>query len=493
MKKALLCLASLFTIISCSKDEKKSAAGLYNLTEGAPQISSWQSLNEFSTTASIQVLNQQNHPIENAKILIGQEIDQPFKNNMFTTDKNGEIQNLAGWTMPAHITADAPGYIRQTLLNQKPGVLTFKLNPSYLAEKAVITGQVTQLPIVNGDKNVDFGLVMSALTRADLLNFDLNSVISPISDIMKVATYTIPVPSNVSLPKQKENYIFNLTIEKPTYRFFAPALGTRRLFAAAGRFPFKTVVDEIRGGKPFYEVINYFDLQGGGIRDVTLAGATTNLDIPGNELSFLAPVTIASPTLNADEVFVALTASEVSGYMIPTGMKKMDANTSANLNTLENKPAYTVNVIKRQSEFMTQAPGADRLSAALLPYKVNSQPKMLPLVADPSISAQNGYLIQLPQITNVSGIYGLAVSAVVSEIQISGPVDKPETTLIRKWEILGTKWPAQIQLPNWPLDPTNNKLRFEINYVGGPKKQDVDLGNGLIQAASHVTHSSADF
>lgn len=493
MKIALLCFVSALTIMSCSKDDQQLATGQYNITENAPQISSWQSINDIEATSSIQVLNQLNQPVVGAQVLIGSDTNSPFKNNLFTTDKNGQIQNLSAWTMSAHITADAPGYVRQTLLNQKPGLVTFKLNPAYLNSQATITGQVTQLPVVDKDKQIDFGLVMSAMTRADLLNFDLNSVISPINDIMKVASYTIPVPSNVSLPKQKESYIIGLTIEKPTYRFFTPTLGTRRLFAAAGRFPFKTVVDELRGGKPFYEVINYFDLQGGGIRDITSTSAITNLDIPGNELSFTAPVTIASPTLNADEVFVALTASEVSGYMIPTGLKKMDSNTSANLKTLDNKPAFTVNVIKKQNEFMSQAPGADRLSAALLPYDANKAPVMLPLVNDPSVTVADGYLIKLPQIGNTTGVYPLAVTAVISEIQISGPADQQTSNLVRKWEVLGTKWPAQIQLPNWPLDATTNKRRFEINYIAGPKKQEVDLGNGLIQAASHVTHSSTDF
>ncbi len=207
MKIALLCLVSVFTIISCSKDDKNLSTGLYNITENAPQISSWQSINDIEATSSIQVLNQLNQPVVGAQVLIGTDTDAPFKNNLFITDKNGQIQNLSAWTMSAHITADAPGYVTQTLLNQKPGLVTFKLNPAYLNSQATITGQVTQLPVVDKDKQIDFGLVMSALTRADLLNFDLNSVISPINDIMKVASYTIPVPSNVSLPKQKESYI----------------------------------------------------------------------------------------------------------------------------------------------------------------------------------------------------------------------------------------------------------------------------------------------
>ncbi len=491
MKKAFLCLVSLFVIAGCSRDEKTNQQ-LINITESVSKISSWQPLTAEESIPTVQVLNQMNQPVPNAKVLIGSAEGSPFKNNLFVTDKNGYITNAAAWTTVEHVTADAVGYVRQTLLSQQPGQLILKLSPAYLAAQATISGQVTQLPVVDKDKFIDFGLVMAAMTRSDLLNFDLSNVISPINDVMKVASYTLPVPTNVSLPKQKESYIISLTIEKPEYRFFTPTTGTRRLFAAAGRFPFKTVVDELRAGKPFYDVINYFDLRGGGIRDVTVSNQTATMDIPGNELNFTQPVSIASPNLNADEVFVALTASEVSGYLIPTGLKKMAANTTANLNVLDNKPAFTVNVIKKQNEFMASTPGADRLSAALLPYQANVKPNMLPLVSDPTITSTTGYVITMPTISAVSGIYQLAVSCVISDIQISGPADKPITDLIRKWEILGTQWPAQIELPNWPLDTTTKK-RFEINFVGGTKPQNINLGNELIDAATHVTHSSADF
>ena len=489
MKKLFLSLLSMIVLSNCSNDKSNDQI---NITDGVSKISSRQSLNSQQNVPTIQVLNQFGQPIQNAKVLIGSAVGQPFQNNLFVTDKNGSILNLNDWTTNEHVTADAPGFVRQTLLTQQPGHIIIKLNPAQTSTKLTITGQVTQLPIVDRDKNIDFGLVMAAMTRTDILNFDLNSVISPINDVMKVAGNTIPVPTNVSLPKQKESYIIGINIEKPEYRYFSQTSGTRRLFAAAGRFPFKTVVDELRTGKPFYDVINYFDLRGGGIRDVTSTSQTTTMDIPGNELEFTKSVSIASPNLNADEIFVALTASEVSGFLIPTGIRKMAANTTTTLNVLDNKPAYTVNVIKRQSEFMTSGVGADRLSAALLPYSLNAKPNMLPLVNNPSVTNSDGYLIQMPTLNTVGGIFPLAVSAIISDIEISGPANSQTTNFIRKWEILGQKWPTQIQLPNWPLDTTTQK-RFEINYVGGLKSQTIDLGDELIKAATHVTHSSTDF
>ncbi len=494
MKLVSITLALAF-LFSCSKQNEQKEFSIYNSPVAQlSAISSWSDLAEPQAQAQIVVVNTQNEPLAQAEVLIGRAQGSPFKNNFLKTDKNGVVTIPKEWTQPAHVTVQAAGYIRQTLLNQKPGQIVVKMNPAYLANKALVTGQVTQLPVVNGDKMIDFGLVMSALTRADLLNFDFGLVISPFNDVLTVAGYNAPVPSNVSLPTQKESYIFNLTVSKPQYRYFSSTLGQRRMYAAGGRFPFKAVVDELRGGKPFYEVINYFDLKSGGIRDVTLNGQQTQVDIPGNELTFNQAIQITSPTIEADEVYVALAASELGGFLIPTGLKKMPSNTTATLNTLASQPSYVVSVLKKQSEFMSQAPGSDRLTASLLPYKAGQKTTLIPLIADPAISFQNNaYQIQMPPVEVNTGIYPLAISAAVSDIQTVTEGDKTITHLIRQWEILGTEWPENIELPQWPLAATQGKRRLEVNYVAGNKDQNLNLGEELLKAATHVTHSSTDF
>ena len=494
MKLFSITLALVF-LFSCSKkDEKKNQLFLNSPLNQISTISSWSEVSEPQAQAQIIVVNMQNEPIAQAEVLIGSAQGNPFKNNYLKTDDKGSVIVPKEWTQPAHVSVQASGYVRQTLLNQKPGQIIVKLNPSYLANKAVVSGQVTQLPVVNGDKLIDFGLVMSALTRADLLNFDFGLVISPFNDILSVAGYNAPVPSNVSLPTQKESYIFNLTVSKPQFRYFSSTLGARRMYAAGGRFPFKAVVDELRAGKPFYEVINYFDLKSGGFRDVTLTGAQTQVDIPGNELNFTQPIQITSPTIEADEVFVALAANDVGNYLIPTGLKKMTSNTQATLNTLADKPAYIVSVLKKQSEFMSQSPGADRLTASLIPYKQGQKTSLIPLISGPEISLLNNtYVVRMPPVEVSTGIYPLAISAAISNIQTVTDGDKTVNHLIKQWEILGTEWPQNFELPQWPLPATNLKRRLEVNYVGGVKDQNLNLGDELLKAATHVTHSSTDF
>lgn len=452
----------------------------------------WQDV-DADAAPQIKVVNQFGEPIAKAQVLIGQTDGNPFRGNFLETNASGVVQIPKEWNAPAHVTVDAAGYIRQTLLNQKPGNMTLRLNTAFLPQRAELRGQVTQLPIVNGDKLIDFGLVMPALTRADILNFDLDQVISPFTDTLTVVGQQAPLPSNVSLPSQKESYIFNLTIAKPTYRLMIPTLGPKRFFAARGRFPFKTVVDKLRGGQPFYEILSDLTLLGGGLRETQIINAQTNLDIPGTELEFKNTVQVQAATAQADEVLLMLVASDMAGTLIPTDVKKATSNQTMTLTSMANKPAYVVSVIKKQSEFMNHTSGSDRMTASLVPYKAGEKQKLLPLVGNPSIVAANSYTISLPTAPQTTGIYGIAVSATISDLIDTQNGDEKISSANRRWEILGLGWGTQIQLPTWPLANMTTKKKVEINFIGSTSNKPVSLDDSIIEAATHVSHSSVEF
>ncbi|MFZ3230644.1 MAG: hypothetical protein WA160_10605 [Pseudobdellovibrio sp.] len=482
-------VSSLF-LFGCSQDKTETPKSEQSQKNESALQNNQSSI--LKAAIKIQVLNRFGEPIQ-AKILIGTADGIPFKGNFIATDAKGLATVPMDWTTPQHVTIDAAGYIRQTLLNQVPSDLTIKLNPNYLASRAEIKGQVTNLPVVNNDKFVDFALVMPGMSRSDLLNFDLNSVISPYNDSLTAAGQTNQIPSNIALPTQKESYIIPVTLTKPIYRMFTPTLGPKRVFAARGRFPFKEVVSELRKGKPFYELINYFSIQGGGFRDLTLLGQSTNLDFPGNEIEFKSSLTIQPPTANSDEVLLVLAVSDVANSLIPTDIKKVVDTNALTLSSLADKPAFVVSVIKRQAEFMTATPGADRLSAALTPYTANMKPILLPLVENPSIKNVNGFEITMPNAPLKSGINSLAISATISDIvEIQNGTDKI-TNINHRWEIIGLGWSPIIQLPNWPLADMATKKRIEINFLGSTTNTTAQLDESLIQAATHVTHASTDF
>lgn len=482
----LIVFGFAFQLTGCSKDKTEKLQ-----TEIVDRVR-WSEADPDSA-AQIKVINQFGEPVANAQILIGQSQGAPFKGNFLQTNAAGIVTIPREWETPAHVTVDAAGYVRQTLLNQKPGNMTLKLNSAYVSPRAELRGQVTQLPVQNGDKLIDFGLVMPALTRADILNFDLDQVISPYTDTLSVAGQSAPLPSNVSLPTQKESYIFNLTISKPVYRLMVPTLGQKTFYAARGRFPFKTVVDKLRDGAPFYELLNDFSILGGGLRETQVVGGQTTLDIPGTELQYNTTIQVQSASAQSDEVLMMLAASDVAGTLIPTDVKKFAPNQNVTLTSMAGKPAYVVNVIKKQSEFLARASGSDRLSASLTPYKASEKQTLLPLVANPSIQTADGFVIQLPAAPVAAGVNGIAVSATISDLYETPNGNTKIVSATRRWEVLGLGWNTQIQLPAWPLGNMTPTKKVEINFIGSTSSKPVDLDDSIIQAATHVSHSSTEF
>lgn len=481
---ALCATVSSFLFFGCSQNNKPIFGS---------EVARFLWMTPSSELSNVKVFNQFGEPIASAQILIGRSQGNPFKNNFITTDKSGVAIIPSEWATSEHVTVDASGYIRQTLLNQKPGDLVIKMNPAFLQTPAQIKGVVSNLPVINGDKLIDFGLVMPAMSRSELLNFDLNSVISPFSDTLTVAGQNADVPSNISLPTQIENYIFNLTISKPIYRMIAPTLGPKRFFAARGRFPFKAVINDLRAGKKFYELLNYFSIHGGGIRDITLLGPQTTLDIPGNEINFNATLKVKPAVAAADEVLIVVAVSEIANTLIPTDLKRATSSDVISLASLEKAPAYVVNVIKRQAEFNSTAVGSDRLSASLSSYTENVQPLLLPLLENPTVTDSNGLLINLPNKPEKNGINPLAVSAVISDLIDLQIGTEKVVHVMHRWEVLGLGWDQKIQLPNWPLDNSSAKKRVEINYVGSTSQQVVVPLEKIMEIATHVTHASMDF
>ncbi len=481
---APLCFA--LTLSSCTKVKSENPDG------SAVARLLWTE-KSADTPAQIKIINQFGEAIKGAQILIGDSQGSPFRNNFLTTDTVGSALVPMEWSAPASVTVDAKGYIRQTLLDVNPGNLTLKMSAAYLTQRPEVRGNVLQLPVVNGDKLIDFALVMPAVAKSDLLNFDVGQVISPYTDTLTAAGQTNEVPSNISLPKQSESYFINVTLDKPIYRLKVPTLGPKRLVTVRGRFVFKTVISELRNGKPFSELINYFSILGGGIRETTVTGAVTNLDIPANELVFNNTLTVNSAATQADELLLVLATSEISGSMIPTDIKRAVTGQATKLQSLSGSSVFIVSVIKKQADFNSQAPGSDRMSASLLPYSANAAQKMLPLIANPTIANSGNYVITLPSAPTTAGIFPIAVSASISDLVEAQDGGKTFLQPDKKWEVLGLGWGQQIHLPKWPLDNGSARKRVEVNYIGSTTSKTTRMDDSLIENATHITHASTDF
>lgn len=464
--------------VGCSKDDKPKPK----------EFSPFGILSEGLSQPTLKVMNELGEPLANAQVLIG-AADGAFPGNFGVTDQNGEFLVPADWTTTDMVTVDAPGYVRATYIGLNPESKIFTLKKKFIAQ-VQLGGVTSGHPIRNKDGLIDFTLVMSAMTRQDLLNFQIQKVISPLNDKLTIVGQEIELPANVSLPKQSENYFIGLTIEKPAYRLFFGDQGVQRVFAARGRFPFKTVVDGLRGDQEIFELINYFSITGGSIRDVNLTSEKNKLDIPVMDITFSQKKPFKAPKLEKSQVMVAVTVADNGGFLIPTDVKRLTSEQAVNLAVWGENPAFIAQVIKNKTEFDPAKPGIDRLSAILLPFDEKVTSEYLPLITNPATKANNVFVVpQVESSLNKLATYGL-ISDVKVEKGTDGILKKTPTAV---WEVYAPSWVTEIQLPDWKWSKTAPATRFEVSLVGSTSSDTIPLGPQMMEKATHVTRSSVDY
>lgn len=438
----------------------------------------------------IVILGEGNHPLENAKILIGAE-EGSLSGNFISTDSSGRAVLPAAWTNAEPVTIDYPGYVRATYYAQMPGSHIYQLRKKSGMNQYELSGITQGHTVVDKDDFIDFGLVIPALTRNDLMSFDLAAVISSQMDTISILGQTAEIPSNVTLPRQRESYIFPVTIEKPGYRLYFNDPGVKKVYAARGRFPFKEVVDRLRAKAEFYELINYFTISGGGVKDINVTKSSTQMNLSVKDLNFTSKAKVTAPAIASDEMILGVTAAVVGDYLVPTDVKGFKAGEKREMATLDQK-SLLVGVLKKTNEFDSNAPGADRLSAVIIPA-TNAAPQFLPLLGSASLSSNGDMLV--PRANLIKGVNAVATYSVISQqVEVLNGKDK---VMMKKpyWEVYAPYWLDVVSLPQWPETSkrAGGKKLWEVNLIGSLKASQVDLGPAMLNEATHVTHTSLSF
>jgi hypothetical protein len=485
-KHIALLLLTTTILIACSEDKTDKPKPSHQMSDDTDAIA------VKPETNVLMITNQLGQPIANAKVLIGSALNVPFQNNFLTADQNGQLAIPAGWVDAQSVTVQAPGFVRLTYLNQMPGAIKLKLNPVLQAPtKLQVSGVTTGHPVKDSDGFIDFSLVMSAMTRQDVLAFDLSKVISTQFDQISVIGQSLDIPTNISLPKQREFYgIFPINLNKPNYKLLFSNAGDKKIYGARARFPFRQVVDELRAKKKFYELINSFELSGGAVKQVKLSNKPLVLNIPINELNFVNKKNLKAPAIRADEVVIAMALADLSGEMIPTDIKKLESNKIQPLALHPTAPSLVATVLKRAADF--EGAEADTLSAVIMPFTANLSPQSLPLIEKPRLSRVGLSLVRPRKTNEVNELATLAQMSEILEIPVNDEIKLP--FLVRKWEVFSPQWAESLVLPEWPSGtPRAEKMRWETTYIGSQLKNERELGQAVIDAATHFTHSSIDF
>ncbi|UYL09441.1 hypothetical protein B9G69_002490 [Bdellovibrio sp. SKB1291214] len=481
MKRLMMAALLPVIVAGCTNSNNNSQSPLAPGSERAIKVSA----NALTVTSLDGVA------LAGAQVLIGDALNFPFEGNFLTTDANGQVEIPASWTEAQPVTIQAKGYVRQTYMSVQPGAVSFKLRPLNTVSQFEIKGQATGLPIKNGDGNIDFGLVMQGFSKMQLFAFNMDSVLSAQNDKISAIGQEMDIPANLSLPQQKEKYaLFTVTLDKPAYRIYFGQPGVTRVFVAKGTFPFKTIVDGVRGGAKLYEMLNVFNLTGGAVRDVNLSKGRTDLDLPTNEIAFSVKNTVVAPQFRADETFMAAGLSGQGGFLLPTDVKKLNAGQKITLNTAPNMEANVLAVLTKTEDLRANI---DRVSTAILPMNGTTAPQVLPLINNPIIGA-GGLEIAMPSFQTVAGVNPLATYAVFSnEIQVQMGADKVKL-MNQTWEVYADKWVASMKVPTFPNDTLMTGVkRWEVNFLGSQTASQAPMGAAMIEAATHVTHSSVNF
>ena len=444
-----------------------------------------QKLNEQKINAEILIVDQNGKAIPNAEVMIG------LSGEITQANAQGQLAVTADWVSAEPVTIQAPGFVRATYLAQEPGVHVYKLNAFYESpERYELTGITTGYKDLSKDKFADFALIMPALTKQQLFNFNMALVMSPEMDKLEVIGPDSEMPSNVSLPKQKESYFLPITLDKPKYRFFFDEPGQKRVYAARGRFNFKDVVKELNDKRPFHELVNHFQVGGGSIRDIVISQKSTALDIPVDEINYTTQKAYTAPTYTKDDYVLTASVGEFSGYLLPTDVKNPASGQKGTLAVADGQPQLMLGVLKKNIDMAETAPPGSPISATLIPFEVNVKPEFLPIVAKPVFAGANTLKVGAPQ--HQLAVAPLAMYLSLSKVQGLNPAKPQIEKVTRYWEVYGPTWENEVQLPEWPIAMQGTR-RWAVSYVASSKSSAKNLGPSILEDATHVTTSYIDF
>lgn len=500
----LLALILSTTLIACSqnKDDKKNPRSADDSNNSSFNMTT---TNQSHTLTLLSV--EDGKPIANAQVLIGSAVSNPFAQNFLVSDNNGQVFVAEDWTDAQPITIDATGFIRTTFFGQKPEGQIYNLRRIENTGAFQLTGQTSGMKITDRDGLVDFAVVLPALNRFELFGFDINAVISDQLDKIQVLGRDVDIPSNVSLPAQRESYFFPVTLDKPNFRLYFKETGVKQVVALRGQFPLKPVVDEIRNDQDFVALINYFDIQGGSLRDINVRSGGTRQDINVMDMAFNQEKRIQSPVFKDDEACVATFLNLKDNLYYPSDFKNLESGQTQKLKLSTSKDPLLLTFIKKKTE--TQKKNyVDRASSSMMPLSLATN-ELLSLIPNPQIRSRNLVRFQPPRTkTNISELATYASLATVTKTVV--PLDETQTPLVdtlsivrTRWELYAPSWIQEAQLPTWPkADPTEDEIdplvtqqRWSVTFLGQSNKipNNEKLGPKLFENATHATHSSATF
>lgn len=504
------CLALVGAMTACTENNSPASRSLDSL--GFKSLNSVLE-NENPEAVLIRIVDTHGNGIAGASVLIGGALGDPFAGNQLITDANGYATPPAAWKSALPLTVEANGFVRTTYIPVSPGQIQLELRRGDSPNSYQISGQTQGFGDLRTDGKVDFGLVIPAIHKSQMLQFDVGNMVSPEVDTISVVGRTIEIPSNITLPQQRESYIFPITLNKPNYRMFVRQTGIYNMVAMHGQFPLQTVVDELRAGKSMFDMIKHFTFMSAGVVQsyVSEGGLSQSLSVDG--VPFSQPLTKVAPSFPAGHMMMAVALADDGEYLYPTDVKTVEANQSVQLNGASGTNSSILSILRLDSsnqptnkEQLFELLNADtfnirawaeatasstsafgQLSFVLQSSTDGSAPRFLNLVPAPVVTTD---LLTVTPPSQVSGVTAVATLAIYSEIEVTGGEKVKTERRTRLWEVVSPGWVNQIALPNIALNPDPNKThRWEILFLG---RAGATNSSNPLEGITHVTRNATD-
>ncbi len=441
----------------------------------------------------ISVLTAEGQPLAGAEILIGSGVNDPFVGNVLTTDQAGEVVLPTEWTNEQPVTIDAPSYLRVTFLHRAPQSFVHRMKKIEFEGKHELKGKTLNHIVRDFDGFADFGLIFKALRKEDLFNLQMTSIMSPETDTITIAGFQVELPSNLTLPRQKERYLLiPVTLNKPDFRFYFERPGDYLLMGAKGRFPFTDVVKQMQSGGPMHKLLNKFEFLGGAVKTVNILGPSAVVDFDVAQMTFSQSNLVRFPAPGAGRSILGGRLMEWSeGLFLPTDLKLVEAAGEVKLLRGPDRPHHLVGILKNDNEFEEKDGNIDRLSAALVPDTTMPDFAFLSLLDNPvgsDLTAMKLPAVTIP-FTPAELIVYASVGKVIETLTESNEIFK---TYLKAWEVYSPRMETEIVLPNWKPMTKDGLYRWEAMYAVA-REASLTRVRGSLENMSHVTRSSVDF
>ncbi len=454
---------------------------------------------DIETRAVISVTDTNGKAIAGAKILIGMGLNNPFNGNFLTTDQSGKAPVPSKWTGPMPVTIEAPGYVRTTFFDRLPSELEFKLRKTPRNVRYEVRGTTTNYSGLSDGKHINVGLVFPAFSRREVPNIDLAALVSPETDEIKVLGKAIALPSNISVPAQRVNYIISVNLNKPQFRMIFDGPEERKLAVVHVRGVLRDLVDEMDKGFALTQIANKVQFVGGAVKTHAGGDKPAFLSMAVNEETFSPLIRVTAPKFANNQNMIAVAVPAWGGAYAISDVKGVKSGASVTLAAPRNGLAQGLVVsllrMNRKEESLSGVENSF-FSAAITRANQSQAINFLEMIKAPEVRA-NTLVLQPPR--SVAGVEKVMTRAVLSRIEI--PADS-KYKLERKtpqWELYAKDWTSSLTLPEWPNGTAMKpgKMRWEAEFAGVPTAEmpglSGSIGVNMLEKVTHVTRSGLDF